>query len=1312
MIYRPSQMKSAGRYEIRDILGEGGMGVVYRGFDPVMNREVTIKTIRDPQDRVVLELFKRECAVLASMSHPNIVEIFDVGEVEEAGAKRPYFVMPLLKGATLQELVRTSSHRLTAERSIQMISQACRGLQAAHEHNLVHRDLKPSNLFVLEDDSIKIIDFGVAHLMDHRSVTGLKGTLLYMAPEQIQRKQPTALTDQFSLAVVAYEMLSRRHPFGVSGEEDLIQAILRFSPPPVSEFNPAVSPAISQVIHKALAKEPFYRFSDVREFSECLQKALRGEPIPVFDPARIIPRLERARKAFDSGDVDDAAEILSELESESYLTPEIGVLRKEIEEVRRARTVKQLLETARKRFDEEEYVRALQKVQEVLDLDPANTEAYTLKGAIETKRRGTQIEEWFRLANQHMENHAYSHARQALQKVLDIRPKEARALTLLTEVERQEQEYLRLRIEKQQAFKSAVDAFKRGDVGSALNKMERVLDLDRRAAYSTSPDQGAEYQRFYEEVCSKRDQLSSQESEARRHLSENNFAAASSICDAVLAEYPNNVVFGILRDDIEQAQRQEVSAYVARIDKEVVAESDLDRKVAILEEARKKHPLEERFEHSLQQVRARRDKVNSVVGRARMLEESRQFSDALGQWEVLRNVYPRYPGLDIEIDRLKKRREQQARADAKAHWVTQVEQALAVHNYAKATALTADAMAEFPNDPELLALGKQVQQSQQRTAEAETKASQGKELYEEGRTLDGLGLLREAFQLDPHNSVVRNQLVEFLLKEAGTRLDENWRAAEPLIREALDLDPGQPLAKSLNTLLRDKRQDEEVSAALSRARDIQSQGDVGDAIKELDKVLTVYTRDTRLIKLRTSLSQSLSADDRETLRTRDLADLNQLAQESKETSDLGKLESILDRSQIFSKYENDAAFRESLSAIEERVRKKQTETATDNAPAAPIPADSGHSSTSPAPARKVSAGPPQSGPPFLDKWKTVFAKVPGLAWGGAGLVIIGLLIWGIFAYSSAKSAADARRLASRTVPVRINIPSAQQLRVTDRNGNDVTENLEAGLSAGEYKLTASRAGFAPIAFGFTINPAAEPEKLIEVPWQALPAELRIRVKPRLASVPAGSLKIDSAEVAFDDNDEAGAQLRNGSHSIAWTTPGGDAVEFEVVVNDDQVDARNLTVQGRSVGLLATVQRGVVNYQTMNSAGGVIHASDGQPVPDKASGTFPIESSKPVSFAVKPGGYPLGEVLANPDGHPLVFVYLAPQSPEPKPAGSRRAEPTVSGPTATSTTSRPTKSQEEIDRDRKQQEDEKKKQEDEKRRREFEKKLHPTVGGKQ
>src|SRR6202789_2265240 len=161
-----SPRKLAGRREVSEILGQGGIGLVFRAYDTVEGREDAGKDILDIPDPDSLQLCYKECDVLASMSHPNIVEIFDIGEFEEDGKKKPYFVMPLLPGTTLESFIRKSSHRLTVERTIDIISQTCRGLQAAHERGLIHRDLKPSNIFVMEDDSVKIIDFGVAHMAD------------------------------------------------------------------------------------------------------------------------------------------------------------------------------------------------------------------------------------------------------------------------------------------------------------------------------------------------------------------------------------------------------------------------------------------------------------------------------------------------------------------------------------------------------------------------------------------------------------------------------------------------------------------------------------------------------------------------------------------------------------------------------------------------------------------------------------------------------------------------------------------------------------------------------------------------------------------------------------------------------------------------------------------------------------------------------------------------------------------------------------------------------------------------------------------
>src|SRR4051812_17879590 len=193
----PTPRTVSNRYQIKgEPIGRGGMGVVYRAYDTVTRRDVALKTLTGVEP-LALELFRKEWMVLAQISHPNIVDIIDSGEFEQAGEQRPYFVMPLLPGVTLDSLIRAASPRLTVPRVAEMIAQTCRGLQAAHDRGLIHRDLKPSNIFVLDDDSVKIIDFGVVHLAEGKSLTGIKGSLPYMAPELIQLKPATPASDIF-----------------------------------------------------------------------------------------------------------------------------------------------------------------------------------------------------------------------------------------------------------------------------------------------------------------------------------------------------------------------------------------------------------------------------------------------------------------------------------------------------------------------------------------------------------------------------------------------------------------------------------------------------------------------------------------------------------------------------------------------------------------------------------------------------------------------------------------------------------------------------------------------------------------------------------------------------------------------------------------------------------------------------------------------------------------------------------------------------------------------------------------------------------
>src|ERR1700736_4627251 len=148
-----------GRYEIQTVIGRGGMGMVYKAFDPVMKRDVAIKTLHDVSSQPVLDLFYRECDILRGIVHPNVTDILDMGDFEEDGVTKPFYVMPLLPGKTLYDLLHPAKNvtePLSVDRAVEIIVQTSRGLHAAHERELLHRDVKPRNIFVIDEYSVKL----------------------------------------------------------------------------------------------------------------------------------------------------------------------------------------------------------------------------------------------------------------------------------------------------------------------------------------------------------------------------------------------------------------------------------------------------------------------------------------------------------------------------------------------------------------------------------------------------------------------------------------------------------------------------------------------------------------------------------------------------------------------------------------------------------------------------------------------------------------------------------------------------------------------------------------------------------------------------------------------------------------------------------------------------------------------------------------------------------------------------------------------------------------------------------------------------
>jgi serine/threonine protein kinase len=271
-----------GKYEVIELIGRGGMGMIFKARDPVLDRLVALKVISSLEITPELRTrFYREAQACARLSHPNIVTIYDMGEDDG----RLFIVMELLEGEELRRLIARRAP-LALPDKLAIVRQICDGLHYAHQKGVVHRDIKPANILLMRTGRVKILDFGIAQIaaaatQGELTRTGMiMGTLRYMAPEQV-RGRADHRSDIFSVAAVSYELFSGRTPFEGEDPLQILEQLRTATPPRISELDPSLPSDLATVVERGMQKEPEDRFADLEQMNrelELVQRALGEEP--------------------------------------------------------------------------------------------------------------------------------------------------------------------------------------------------------------------------------------------------------------------------------------------------------------------------------------------------------------------------------------------------------------------------------------------------------------------------------------------------------------------------------------------------------------------------------------------------------------------------------------------------------------------------------------------------------------------------------------------------------------------------------------------------------------------------------------------------------------------------------------------------------------------------------------------------------------------------------------------------------------------------------------------------------------------------
>jgi serine/threonine protein kinase len=716
-------LKNVGKYEILEEVGRGAMGEVYKARDSVINRTVALKTITNnlANNTDLLERFYQEARAAGTLQHPNIVTIFELNKEGET----PYIAMEFLEGESLEKLIARKAP-LTISEKLGYIVPVCRALDYAHKRGIVHRDVKPANIVVSSDGVVKVVDFGIARLVDGglTQTNMLIGTIAYMSPQQIQGDRADERSDIWAMGVTCWELVAGERPFNGDNHAALMMKIISGEPPPLSEKDPASPGDLDAVVARMMNKDIAERFQTMEEV------LLELEPI--------------------------------------WRRIQLG-------------TVSQLIESGKALLESQDLLRAQRMLREALQIDSSNPEARTLLEKTNAAIRRSQIlpklHERIERGGQLLASGLPQEARAEAEAALKIDSSFAPAKSLLAGVQAAN-DYARL---VGDGLRIAKQFLASGAILDADQKLETVLSLDPQ---NKTALELREHVREEVERRQKRQSLAESIKRVRELWTEQRYDECLGMLRDLDAQFPGDAEILHLHDAVLQDQQeQEKSARLAEARK-LVAKQHFDGALSILSGLVELHPEDSGIKSFrslvLQQKagEARQKQTSTELQKLRALLESGKYEEAATRGEALLRESPQDFELREVVKFAREELSQNARKQGFDELLAEINKQISAHQFGDAIKTAERGLLEFPGNSELkdvLDSAKLEQKDQEGRERLEGHIREIEALIHKDELTEAIDMARQTLMtVGPSSAVTKLlQTAEIEYKSRGKQKDQN-----------------------------------------------------------------------------------------------------------------------------------------------------------------------------------------------------------------------------------------------------------------------------------------------------------------------------------------------------------------------------------------------------------------------------------------------------------------------------------------------------------------------------------------------------------